>query len=187
MERDAQLRSKLVSSMDRKQIKSIIESLIFVSETPITIDAIQKVIDGSDKKTLKSLITDLLEEYRDMDRGFTLMEVAGGYQFRTKQQYSQWEKKLKQNKPFKLSEQSMETLAIIAYRQPITRSEIEHIRGVEIGGLLRSLLDKKLIRILGRKAVPGRPLIYGTSNRFLEMFALKDLSSLPTLKEIQKD
>ena len=176
----------MVSEMDKKQLKCIIENLIFASETPLTIDMIRGIIDGADKKTLRSLITDLMEEYKIMDRGFTLTEVAGGYQFRTKQEYSQWVRKLKKDKPFKLSEQAMETLAIIAYKQPITRSEIEHIRGVDVGGMLRSLLDKKLIRILGRKGVPGRPLIYGTSNRFLEVFALKDLSSLPTLMEIQE-
>jgi len=175
-----------VSAVDKKQLKCIIENLIFASETPLTIDTIREIIDGADKKTLRSLITDLMEEYRIMDRGFTLTEVAGGYQFRTKQEYSKWVMKLKKNRPFRLSQQAMETLAIIAYKQPITRPEIEHIRGVDVGGMLRSLLDKKLIRILGRKGVPGKPLIYGTSNRFLEVFALKDLSSLPTLLEIHE-
>ena len=93
---------------------------------------------------------------------------------------------MKKGIPLKLSQAALETLAIIAYKQPVTRSEIEYIRGVDVGGILRSLADKKLIRILGKKEVPGRPLIYGTSKRFLEVFALKDLSSLPTLQEVEE-
>jgi len=172
--------------MAKNRLKAIIENLILTSETPITISTIWKIIDGPDKKTIRGFVTDLTEEYRTMDRGFTLVEIAGGYQFRTKIEYSQWVRKLKKNKPVRISQPAMETLAIIAYKQPLTRSEVEHIRGVDVGGILRSLLDKKLIRILGRKGIPGRPLIYGTSSRFLEMFTLKDLSSLPTLPEMEK-
>jgi len=172
--------------MDKKHIKSIIESLIFASDTPISIGKIWEIIDGPDRKTLRDLITELMEEYQTMNRGFFLKEVAGGYQFRTRPEYSEWVKKLKKSKPLKLSQAALETLAIIAYKQPVTRSEIEYIRGVDLGGILRSLHDKKLIRILGKKEVPGRPLIYGTSKRFLEVFALKDLSSLPTLREIEE-
>ncbi|MFH1624780.1 MAG: SMC-Scp complex subunit ScpB [Pseudomonadota bacterium] len=172
--------------MDKKQVKSIIENLIFVSETPITIDKISQVIDGQDKKTIRALVKELMEEYQRLDRGFSLREVAGGYQFRTKPEYAQWVRTLKKNKPLKLSQPALETLAIIAYKQPVIRSEIEHIRGVDVGWVLRTLLDKKLIRILGKKEIPGRPLVYGTSNRFLEVFALTDLSSLPTLQEIEE-
>ena len=172
--------------MDKKQVKSIIENLIFVSETPITIDRISQIIDGSRKKTIRALVRELMEEYQSLDRGFSLREVAGGYQFRTNPEYARWVRILKRDKPLKLSQPALETLAIIAYKQPVIRSEIEHIRGVDVGGVLRTLLDKKLIRILGKKEVPGRPLVYGTSNRFLEVFALKDLSSLPTLQEIEE-
>ena len=172
--------------MDKKQIKSIIESLIFASDAPISINKINEIIDGPDRKTLRDLITELMEEYQTMNRGFSLKEVAGGYQFRTKPEHSEWVRQLKKGMPPKLSQAAMETLAIIAYKQPITRSEIEYVRGVDVGGILRSLLDKKLIRILGKKEVPGRPLIYGTSKRFLEVFALKDLSNLPTLQEIEE-
>ncbi|MDY6856375.1 MAG: SMC-Scp complex subunit ScpB [Thermodesulfobacteriota bacterium] len=172
--------------LDRKHLKSIIESLIFISETPITINKIREVIDGPDKKTLRALITELIEEYKAMDRGFILSEVAGGYQFRTRPEYAKWNRRLKGEKHLRLSQPAMETLAIIAYKQPITRSEIEYIRGVDVGGILRSLLGKRLIRILGKKEVPGRPLIYGTSTKFLEVFAIKDLTNLPTLQEIEE-
>ncbi|MFH2011913.1 MAG: SMC-Scp complex subunit ScpB [Pseudomonadota bacterium] len=167
-------------------MKSVIESLIFASDAPISVDKIHEIINGPDRKTLRSLIAELIEEYQTMDRGFFLKEVAGGYQFRTKPEYSEWIRQLKKGMQPKLSQAAMETLAIIAYKQPITRSEIEYIRGVDVGGVVRSLLGKKLIRILGKKEVPGRPLIYGTSKRFLEMFALKDLSNLPTLQEIEE-
>ncbi|RJP57308.1 MAG: SMC-Scp complex subunit ScpB [Deltaproteobacteria bacterium] len=172
--------------MDKKQIKSIIESLIFASDAPIPINKIREIIDSPDRKTLMGLIAELMEEYQTMDRGFSLREVAGGYQFRTKPECSEWVRQLKKGIPLKLSQAALETLAIIAYKQPVTRSEIEYIRGVDVGGILRSLVDKKLIRILGKKEVPGRPLIYGTSKRFLEVFALKDLSSLPTLQEVEE-
>jgi segregation and condensation protein B len=112
--------------------------------------------------------------------------VAGGFQFRTRPEYSQWVKKLIAPKPTRLSKAALETLAIIAYKQPIIRSEIEHIRGVDSGGVLRMLLEKNLIRVMGRKEIPGRPLIYGTTRHFLEVFELKNLKDLPTPKEIEE-
>jgi len=136
------------------------------------------------KKDLQRLIAEMMAEYSLPQRGITLVEVAEGYQFRTRPEYADWVKKLKKTKPFALSQPALETLAIIAYKQPIVRSEVERIRGVDAGGVLHTLLEKKLIKILGRKDVPGKPLVYGTSRRFLEMFGLKDLSSLPTLKDL---
>jgi segregation and condensation protein B len=110
--------------------------------------------------------------------------VAQGYQFRSKPEYGEWIRKLKRITPARLSQPALETLAIIAYKQPMLRAEIESIRGVDVGGVLRLLLEKKLIKIVGRKNVPGRPIIYGTTQRFLEVFSLKDISSLPTMEEI---
>lgn len=115
-----------------------------------------------------------------------MQEVAGGFQFRTNPELAQWIKKLKNSKPHSLSPQAMETLAIVAYKQPIVKSEIESIRGVDVGGPLKSLLDKKLVRIVGRKDVPGKPIIYGTTRRFLEVFSLKDLLDLPNLRELKE-
>ncbi len=170
--------------MEDGQWKAILESLIFASETPLTLDRIKEAT-GENKKELQRLISELMEEYERSPRGFVLAEVAGGYQFRTRPEYADWIKRLKKGKSSGLSQPSLETLAIIAYRQPIVRTDVEKIRGVDTGGVLRTLLERKLIRILGKKDVPGKPLVYGTSQRFLEMFGLKDLSSLPTLKDLE--
>jgi segregation and condensation protein B len=118
-----------------------------------------------------------------MGRSFTLKEVANGYQFRSRSAYGAYIMKMLQRSPNRLSKASMETLAIIAYKQPILRQEVERLRGVDVGGILRALLEKDLIRVMGRKNLPGRPLIYGTTKKFLEVFDLKDLESLPKLKE----
>ena len=120
-----------------------------------------------------------------MGRSFGLKEVANGYQFRTHSKYAPYILKMLQASPNKLSRAAMETLAIIAYKQPILRQEIERLRGVDVGGILKTLMEKELIRIMGRKNLPGRPLIYGTTKRFLEIFDLKDISALPKLKEIK--
>ena len=123
--------------------------------------------------------------YQGRVGGFELAEVAGGWQFRTRPDYHGYITRHIKTRTAKFSQSALETLAIIAYRQPITRAEVEHLRGVDCGGVIKSLLEKHLVRILGKKDIPGRPLIYGTSKEFLEIFGLKDLKSLPTLKEIQ--
>jgi segregation and condensation protein B len=115
-----------------------------------------------------------------------LKQVAGGYQFRTQGRYNEWIKRLIRPNAPRLSKAALETLAIIAYNQPIIRSDIEHIRGVDSGGVIRMLMERKLIRVLGRKEIPGRPLIYATTKHFLEVFELKDLKDLPTPKEIEE-
>jgi segregation and condensation protein B len=120
-----------------------------------------------------------------MGRSFSLKEVASGYQFRSRPEYGSYILSMFQTSPNRLSRAAMETLAIIAYKQPILRQEIERLRGVEVGGILRTLLEKGLIRIMGRRDLPGRPLIYGTTKKFLEVFDLKDIGSLPKLKEIK--
>jgi segregation and condensation protein B len=166
-------------------LKNIIESLIFVSDTPLTLDRIQKSIPKADIHDIRSAIETLIQEYEFRKGGFYLKEVAGGYQFRTYPEYNEWIKNLIQPNPIRLSKAALETLAIIAYKQPIIRNDIEHIRGVDSGGIIRTLMDRKLVRILGRKEIPGRPLIYATTKYFLEFFDLKDLKDLPTPKEIE--
>jgi segregation and condensation protein B len=169
----------------KEEVKRIIESLLFVHEHPLTVDNIVKIIgDQAGKKEIKETLMELLAEYQGMGRSFQLVEVDGGYQFRTKAEYARWIKNLRKVKPAKLSQSALETLAIIVYRQPLVRAEIEHIRGVDSGWVLNSLLEKGLIKILGRKEVAGRPLVYGSSRRFLEIFGLRDLSVLPTLQEL---
>jgi len=169
----------------KEEVKRVIESLLFVHEHPLTVDNIVKIIgDQAGKKEIKETLMELLAEYQGMGRSFQLVEVDGGYQFRTKAAYARWIKNLRKVKPTRLSQSALETLAIVVYRQPIVRAEIEHIRGVDSGWVLNSLLEKGLIKILGRKEVAGRPLVYGSSRRFLEIFGLRDLSVLPTLQEL---
>ena len=167
-------------------IKNIIESLLFVAEEPLTIDRFKKIISDAETKELCEALEELKADYEARQGGFFLNQVAGGYQIRTRPEYMEWIKRLLQPKPMRLSKAALETLAIIAYKQPVIRSDVEHIRGVDCGGVLRVLLERKFIRVLGRKEIAGRPLIYATTKRFLEVFDLKNLKDLPTPKEIEE-
>jgi len=171
--------------LDTSELKAIVESLIFVSETPLRAERIAETIDV-EKSRVQAALSALCEEYRRQPRGFVLEEIAGGYQFRTRPEHVEWVRRLNKTRPFRFSRAALETLAIIAYRQPITRAEIEFLRGVDSGGVVKTLLDRHLIRILGKKDIPGRPMIYGTTRDFLELFGLHDLSALPTLKEFSE-
>ena len=168
-----------------KSLKLIIESLLFVSDKPLTIREINACVPDSKPADIKSALKVLKYEYEAMGRSFGLKEVANGYQLRSHADFAPYILRMFQTSPSRLSRAAMETLAIIAYKQPILRFEIEKLRGVDSGGILKTLLEKDLIRIMGRKELPGRPLIYGTTKKFLEVFDLKDLSSLPKLKEIK--
>jgi len=170
--------------VDNQHLPAIIEALIFAAEAPLPLEKIREILDVP-KKEVQGILEQLRADYANQERGFTLVEVAEGWQFRTRPEYAPWIRKMKKAKTFALSQPALETLAVIAYKQPIMRSEIEKIRGVDSGGVLRTLLEKKLIKILGRKDIPGRPLVYGTSRHFLETFGLKDLTSLPTIKEME--
>jgi segregation and condensation protein B len=165
-------------------LRAIVEALVFASDVPLTVDRLKDVLGEADRKTIQEILQDIELEYRQRSGALCLMEVAGGYQFRTKTDYAPWIRKLRGIRPVPLSPAAMETLSVVAYRQPVTRQEIEKIRGVDVSGSLKGLLEKKLIRIVGRKNVPGKPIMYGTTKRFLEVFDLKDLSELPTLREI---
>jgi len=169
-----------------EDLKNIIESMLFVSEDPLTIDRIKNVLTFADTKEIRNALKVLLDEYESRKGGFFLHEVAGGYQIRTRPEYTEWIKRLVKPNPRRISKAALETLAIIAYKQPVIRSDIEHIRGVDCGGVIRMLLERKLVRVLGRKKIPGRPLIYATTKQFLETFDLKDLKDLPTPKEIEE-
>ncbi len=166
--------------------QAIIEALILASEVPVTLEKICAILKEIEKSEVKKLIERLIFEYSERLSGIYLAEVAGGFQFRTRPEMSSWIKKLKGTKPATLSPAALETLAIIAYRQPIVKAEIEDIRGVDVSGPLKGLLEKRIIRIVGRKDVPGKPIIYGTTKKFLEVFNLKDLSELPTLRELKE-
>ncbi|MBT1071563.1 SMC-Scp complex subunit ScpB [Pelotalea chapellei] len=166
-------------------LSAIVESIIFAAETPLSLDRLCDLLQEFERSELKSCLIDLAAFHEGRGGGFHLVEVAGGWQFRTRSEFQDYIVRHVRTRSAKFSPSALETLAIIAYRQPITRAEVEYLRGVDCGGVIKTLLDKKLIRILGKKEIPGRPLIYGTSKEFLETFGLKDLKALPTLKEIQ--
>ncbi len=166
-------------------LKDIIESLLFVSDEPLTIERLKGVLTPAEGADIRTALNGLIADYETRGGGFHLKEIAGGYQLRTRPEFSEWIARLVQPRAPRLSKAALETLAIIAYKQPVIRSDVEHIRGVDCGGVIRVLLERNLIRVLGRKEIPGRPLIYATTKRFLEVFDLKDLKDLPTPKEIE--
>lgn len=164
---------------------AVIEALLFASETPLTAERVAEILSDLDKKEIAALLERLMREYETRGGGISLQAVAGGYQFRTRTDLAPWIRKLRAGRPAMLSPAAMETLAVVAYRQPLVKSEIDRIRGVDASGALKGLLDKKIVRIVGRKDVPGKPIIYGTTRKFLEIFNLKELSELPTLRELR--
>ncbi len=169
-----------------ENLSAVLEALILSSESPLPLEKICAALGGADKLEIRGALDRLIGEYDERQSGICIEEVAGGFQFRTRPEMAQWIKKLKGVKPASLSPAAMETLAIVAYRQPIVKSEIESIRGVDVSAPLKGLLDKKLVRILGRKDVPGKPMIYGTTKKFLEVFNLKELTDLPTMRELRE-
>lgn len=165
-------------------IKRVIEALLFVSESPLSMQHIGSVLEEVDPAAIRLSIEELKAEYELSKRSLVIQEVAGGYQMTSSPLYAPWLRKfLKKAHGEKLSGPSLETLAIIAYKQPATRQEIEFIRGVNVEGVLKALLEKGLIRIQGRKDIIGRPLLYGTSREFLEYFGLNSLEELPPIEE----
>jgi segregation and condensation protein B len=171
--------------MNHFDIKPILESLLFVSDAPIQLETLVEILPESNKEEILEGMGRIRTEYEGNSKGVELIEIAGGYQFRTKPRWAEWINRLKKQKTVKLSRSALEALAIIAYRQPIIRTAIEEIRGVDSGWVLRTLLEKGLIKMMGRKDLPGRPMIYGTTRAFLELFSLNTLADLPTLKEVQ--
>ncbi|MCA9472727.1 MAG: SMC-Scp complex subunit ScpB [Nitrospirales bacterium] len=172
--------------LDECEVRSILEAVLFVSHEPITVEKLVTVLDGVEKSQVVHMLRVMQEEYEQEGRGLRLSEVAGGFLLTSKPEYGTYMRRLgKVRSASKLSRSALETLAIIGYKQPITRLDIEKIRGVETSGVLRTLLDQKLVRIVGRQDVPGRPILYGTSKQFLQRFGLRDLRDLPPLKEIE--
>src|SRR5574337_1928418 len=163
----------------------ILEALLFVSEAPVSLERMTELLECGSKAEVSRLLAELQDQCRQPERGVMISEVAGGYRLTTKPEAAPWIQRLRGSKPTRLSRPALETLALIAYKQPITKSEIETIRGVMVDGVLKTLVERDLVRILGRKPEVGRPILYGTSRSFLEYFGFKDLSELPTLKEIE--
>lgn len=162
---------------------AVIEALIFAAEQPLTLKDLRQLLGIRSAEILR-LISAIREDLAPHRRGLMLEEVGGGFVFRTRPELSPWVRAMVKTRPPRLTRAALECLAIVAYKQPCTRAEIEHIRGVESGHLLRGLLEKRLVRILGRKDDVGRPMIYGTTREFLQMFGLKDLTALPTLRDL---
>ncbi|MFH1489468.1 MAG: SMC-Scp complex subunit ScpB, partial [Pseudomonadota bacterium] len=168
-----------------KSLKLIVEALLFSSDKPLAVRDINACIPDVKAAEIRSALKVLQYEYEAMGRSYALKEVGGGFQFRSRSEYGAYILRMLQTSPGRLSRAAMETLAIIAYKQPIIRQEAERLRGVDVGGILRTLMEKGLIRIMGRKDLPGRPLIYGTTKKFLEIFDLKNIEALPSLKEMK--
>ena len=166
-------------------LKSIIEGLLFVADEPLSVERITSVTEGSTTERVQKALDELEVEYEELGRAFHLRQISGGYQFRTRPELSSYILRLKKKSPTRLSRAALETLAVVAYRQPILRAEVEKIRGVDVGGILRTLMEKGLIRGAGRKDLPGRPIVYGTTKKFLETFDLPSLDALPSLEEIE--
>ena len=176
-----------MSDMDLKKGKAIIENLLLITDRPLTLDKLMEVFSGEfDKTSLKTIMEELISDY--MERNIQIVEIAKGYQLCTRYEYSEWVKRFhKIDRGSMLSKAALDVLSIIAYKQPITKAEIEDIRGVGTSGVLKTLLERNLIRILGKKKVIGRPMLYGTSRKFMEYFGLKSLSDLPTIEEFTEE
>ena len=173
--------------MEREELKSIVENVLLAADQPINATELSKIfLDGTDKDQLQPILDELREEYNS--RNLQIMEVADGYQLCTRHEYNDWIRKyLKLDRSSRLSQPSLDTLSIIAYKQPLTRQAVDYIRGVDSSGVLKTLLEKKVIGPAGRKKVPGRPIMYRTTQKFLEYFGLKDLSDLPTLEDLREE
>ena len=165
--------------------KRVLEALLFVADEPLTAGQVRRLLPDLDGKEAARLFDELRDEYEREARSFRIVEIEKGYQMLTRKEYFPWIQKMRSEvRAMRLSRAAVETLAIIAYRQPVTRSEIEHIRGVDVGGVLRTLLDRDLITLKGRAEGVGRPLLYGTTDHFLNHFGLKNLSDLPKTEEL---
>ncbi|MBF0331875.1 MAG: SMC-Scp complex subunit ScpB [Candidatus Omnitrophica bacterium] len=173
--------------MDQSQLdhlRGAVEALLFVSEKPVTVDQLKEAVAGSLAADIKAVLQQLKDEYDNSPRGMTVIEIAGGWQMLSSPSFAEYIREFyKTRHKEKLSRAALECLAIIAYKQPVSRTDVELIRGVNSDGTVMHLLNKGLIKIAGRKEVPGRPYVYGTTNLFLEFFGLRSLEDLPKLEE----
>lgn len=172
--------------MEISNQKAMMEALLFSSSGPMRTKQL-KEITGLEESEIEDIMDELKEEYKQRGGGVLISQLAGGYIMHTNPDFSMWARKVKASQPAKLSQASLESLAIIAYKQPITKAELEALRGVNSDGVMKTLLDRRLVKIVGRKEAPGKPLLFGTTQEFLLLFGLKDLAGLPTLKEFQRE
>ncbi len=172
--------------MDLAEAKRVIEAVIFAADGPVSLDQLAQLIETLDNDAILQVIQGLQQDYAVPERSFQLVEIANGFQMRTRDEYAPWIKKFYTTEiSSRLSVSALEALAIIAYKQPATRAEVEEVRGVNSDSVIRTLLERNLIRVLGRKQAPGKPMLYGTTTEFLMHFGLRDLSELPSVEEIE--
>lgn len=167
--------------MDSNTTKKIIEGLVFSQSEPVTVESLRGILPNATKLEIAAALESLEHEYIERRGGFILVKTAGAYQFRTAPEIASWVLEFRRSKPARLSRAALEVLTITAYNQPVMRSTIEQIRGVESSAIIRSLMERELIHVVGKKEMAGRPLLYGTTKRFLEVFDLADLAHLPPL------
>ena len=171
--------------MDEEQQRRIVEAVILASPEPISAARIAELIPRCNPTQVRAHVKSLCETYAEERRAFEIWEVAGGYQFRSLPEFAPYLKQIQKTRPLRLSQAALETLAVVAYRQPVTRAEVEHVRGVDCGAVLRSLLERDLVRIAGHREAAGRPIVYATTRRFLEVFGLPKLGDLPNLRDVE--
>ncbi len=168
------------------ELRAAVEALLFASDTPVSVTALCDVLPRADAGSIRVAIEELKDVYSSHDGGLQIVQVAGGFHIRTRPEVSHWvERLLRKRRKMRLSQAALETLAIVAYKQPVTKMEMEAIRGVDVGGVLGTLLERNLIAIKGRSKGPGRPLLYATTKEFLDHFGLNDLEDLPSLEELE--
>lgn len=170
--------------MEKDELKNLLQSILFAADHSVSLTKLEGILEGIERADIKSALDEMMEE--TSGKGVMVVNVANGYMMRTNPDHAPWLRRLFKIAVKRLSKSAMEALAITAYKQPMTRSELDDIRGVDSGGVLRTLMDKRLIKIVGRKDAPGKPVVYGTTKEFLESFDLKDLSSLPSLKDLEE-
>lgn len=171
--------------MEHAEALAVLEALLFVADEPLSPDQVSGILGECDADDVRAMVQVLNGRYASEGSSLQIAEVAGGFRLTTRPELAEWVQRLNRVRPARLSRAALETLAVVAYRQPITKAEIEGVRGVSADGVLRTLLERDLIRIVGRKPEAGRPILYGTTRVFLEHFGFKDLTDLPTLREIE--
>jgi len=169
-----------------EEAKRVIEAVLFTASKPVTVSELRKIVKGYGAAKIEQILGELKAEYERDGRSFRVGEIAGGYEIATEVKYAPWIFKLELQKRAKQATQSaLETLAILAYKQPMTKAEVDDLRGVDSSGVLSTLLERNLLKVVGRKEVPGRPFLYGTTEKFLEHFGLKSIQELPDISEIK--
>ncbi len=174
--------------LETEKVRSVIEAILMTAEDPVSAGKLAALFDGVDGRDVRAAVAALKARYEEEGHAFTIVELAGGFQLATRQEYGPWVRKFRKgrNQEVRLSQAGLETLAIVAYKQPITRIEVDHIRGVHSGGVIHTLMEHGLVRLVGRSEGIGKPMLFGTTRAFLALFGLKSLADLPKPKELEE-